>query len=307
MLNPPLVPQVNYVDGQVLFASQLNGSEQQIINWINANGRQAIASNMTFYVSPGGSDSNNGLAPTAPFATFTAAWNTLLSNYAFASPTAVVTIQAAPGSYNESILLNGVIPGQRNSSQVIINGSVGSPDTVQLTGDPCFQSNHGALVTIQGFNLTSSSNAIFADHYAIVRHSGNDFGACGVNHLIAVDSAIIAATGNYAISGGTGNNHARSKGSGSHVYISNVALNLTQPPPGPGPTVTINGTPAFGMSFLDARQLGLMTIQGAIFSGAATGAQYNVTDNGVIFTNTSGAMVLPGNAPGTRTNGGVYD
>jgi hypothetical protein len=261
---------------------------------------------MTFYVSSGGSDSNNGLSQNAPFATFTNAWNVLVNNYAFASSSPVVTIQAVPGEYNESVVISGVIPGQRGPGQVIFNGSVGSPDTVQLAGDPAFHFNHGALATVQGFNLTSASDGIFANHYALIRHSGNDFGNCGQNHIYSLDSAIIEAVGNYTVSGPAGA-HARARGTGSHVYITNFVLDPVHGPPSPGPTVTLNGTPAFSVGFIAAGQLAEVSLQGAIFNGAATGPQYSVTNNAVIFTTTGGTMVLPGNAPGLASSGGIYN
>jgi hypothetical protein len=308
-VNPPLVPVINYVDGTVLFASQLNSSEQQILNWINTNGRTGISTNMTLYVSPTGSDANNGMSATAPFATITAAYNSVLSSYGFqlqaGGTLAQVTIQLAPGTYNESVNINGIIPGQRGPAQVVIIGNPGAPTTTVITGDPCMYVTHGACVTVQGVQFTGPTDGLFATHAGQVHFLACDFGACAQNQFRAKDGGSIAAWGNYSISGSAGA-HGNSSGSGSVSYISNRAQDLVDPNVAAGPTVTLNGTPSFTQAFAVANFCGYMDLSGMLFTGSATGPQYLVTSNASIRTNTNGTMVLPGSLAGVQQTGGIY-
>jgi hypothetical protein len=302
---PPITVPTTWSDGQVLFSAALNGNFQALLNWINSNGRTAIVSDMTLFVAPGGG--GNGLTPTSPLGSITAAYNLLQDQYAFFNTAAVVTIQVAPGSYNESVSLSGSIPGQQNPSNVVISGSVGSPSTVAISGTPTFTANHGTMVIIQGFQIASpGGDGIFGRHYSLIGFQAIDFVACSHNQVQAFDSAIIEAIGNYSISGDPGISHGRANGTGSHVYLSFQTNPNTSP--GAGPLITLNGSRTFSGGFVSAVRCANVTLSGVQFSTTtATGPQYSVVDNAVIFTNTSGALVLPGNAGGTTVRGGVYD
>jgi hypothetical protein len=302
-ITPPITVPTTWADGQVLFAAALNGNFQSLLNWINGNGRTAITSNMTIFVAPGGG--GNGLSSTSPLGSITAAYNLLQDQYAFFIPTAIVTIQVAAGSYNENVNISGLVPGQQGIGNVIISGSVGAPSTVQVTGTPAFSFNHGALLTVQGLQpISGAGDGFFANHYALVGFQAIDFGACASSHWKAWDNAIMRAVGDYSISGNA-TSHVHSRGGGSHCYMTlQTNPNIVAPA---GPTVTLIGSRTFSAGFALASQCGNLDLQGVIFSTTtATGPQYLATDNGVIFTNTAGAMTLPGNSAGSTARGGVY-
>jgi hypothetical protein len=163
------------------------------------------------------------------------------------------------------------------------------------------------MVTIQGLQIASpSGDGIFGRHYALMAFQAVDFVACAHNHWQAFDSATVEAIGNYSISGDPGVSHVKGHGTGSHAYLSLVTNPNITPPA--GPTVTLNGSRTFPGGFASVSQCANVTLTGVVFSTTtATGPQYSAIDNGVIFTGTSGALVLPGNAGGTTARGGVYD
>jgi hypothetical protein len=302
-ITPPITVPTTWADGQVLFAAALNGNFQALLNWINGNGRTAITSNLSIFVAPGGG--GNGLSPSSPLGSITSAYNLLQDQYAFFNPAAIVTIQVAAGSYSESVVISGLVPGQQGIGSVVISGNVGSPSTVQVTGTPAFSFNHGALVTVQGLQpISGAGDGFFSNHYALVGFQAIDFGACALSHWKAWDNAIMRAIGNYSISGDA-TSHVNSRGTGSHCYLTlQTNPNIISPA---GPTVTLNGSRTFSAGFALASQCANLDLQGVMFNTTtATGSQYVVTDNAVIFTGTSGALTLPGNSGGTTARGGVY-
>lgn len=73
-------------------------------------------------------------------------------------------------------------------------------------------------------------------------------------------------------------------------------------------TVTLTGTPAWGVAFLNLVGISYATFEAVTFSGAATGPRYTVTQNSVCYVAGAGTSFLPGNAAhGTPTgSGGQY-
>jgi hypothetical protein len=69
-------------------------------------------------------------------------------------------------------------------------------------------------------------------------------------------------------------------------------------------TVTFVGTPAFSTGLLSASVTGVVYLgRGTVFSGPIGGVSYNVTTNGVIFTDGIGCSMIPG-LPGYAATGG---
>jgi hypothetical protein len=304
-ITPPITVPTTWADGQVLFAAALNGNFQALLNWINVNGLTSIAAHLDLFVAPGGSDNNTGLTSSSPFGTITHAYAVLSNASQFVSSAASATINLLPGTYNESVILNGSVPGQGSTSQVIIQGNTGSPSTVVINGGPCFQANHGALVTIQGVRMTGSLHGIFCRNQAVVHFQACDFGPVSLSHVFSFSGGYIGAIGDYSISGG-GQAHSHTNGPGSQVALSVASVMVLNPSPPAGPNVTITGTPAFSVAFATARYNSGMDFTGFTSSGSATGSRY-VADGSYIFTNTSGSLVLPGSSGGTNPNGGIYN
>lgn len=303
-LNPPLTVPTTWADGQVLFASALNGDFQALLNWINSNGRIAITSNITIYVSSTGG--GNGLTPGSPLGSITEAYNLLLAGYSFVNQSAVVTISVAAGTYNENVVISGLVPGTRNPGNIIISGNTGTPSSISVIGTPAFTFNHGSQCTVQGLQVSSpGGDGFFAHHYTVTQFQAIDFATCAASHWKAWDASIIQALGNYTITGNA-SSHIHANGSGTNLYCS-FHSNPNQSPSA-GPTVTLSGSRTFSNAFALSSRNAVLSFEDVIFSTtAATGPQYFANDNGTIFTGTSGAMTLPGNAPGSVANGGIYD
>ena len=118
-----------------------------------------------------------------------------------------------------------------------------------------------------------------------------DFGACATSHIWAESGSVIAADGNYTISGST-TRHVFSTLAGT-ISLPNTIM------------VTLTGTPAFSTAFAVASSLGAMLIQ-STFSGSATGVRYVISSNSVVNTGGGGASFLPGNSAGSTATGGQY-
>jgi hypothetical protein len=310
MLTPALtVPNV-FANGQVIDAGQINDDFTALLNWVNNNGRIGIGSNFTIFVAGlGGSNTNSGLTFDKPLATITAAYTLLQSSYIFLNGTAVVTI-AVGAALSENVLIDGLVPGQQQPAQVVIQGNPSAPHTSGLNGDPCFYVDHGSLVTIRGFSLGGGSDGIFSYHGSIVNFDSIEFGACNLQHLEAQGGGRINSSGAYTIVGNC-HAHAVAYGGGAEIWITNVWRDPVHETPPTGPTVTISGAVTWNGAMIQAISLGRVNIAGTFFhwdgtGGGVTGQRYFASENGVIETGTSGTLVLPGTLVGSTRNGGVY-
>ncbi|CAN7647098.1 phage tail-collar fiber domain-containing protein [Paraburkholderia terricola] len=257
--------------------------------------RRRLTANITLYVSPTGSDSNNGLAVGTPFLTLQKAWNTLQQGYDLAG--FIATIQLANGTYAAGVAAVGPVVGAAGYASVVFNGSATPSDVNVAMGaalTTCFSAKGGAQFTVTGVTLSSSAsgcNGVLTDTASSIGFSNITFGAMPAGAHIYGGN--IVATGNYTISGGAGY-HVIAQTSGSQVGMQS------------GITVTLTGTPAFSTYFAYAAVLGAVVVSGVTFSGAATGVRYAVSANGVINTGGASTTFLPGNAAGASNTGGQY-
>src|SRR5215472_11087061 len=99
-ITPPITLPTTWSDGQVLFASALNGNFTALLAAINS-GRQVLTGPTTFYVSPSGSDNNTGINPNAPAAAVSNVIDVLMDGYDLNAQN--VTIQLSNGTYSETV------------------------------------------------------------------------------------------------------------------------------------------------------------------------------------------------------------
>jgi hypothetical protein len=255
--------------------------------------RTRLTANTTFYVSTTGSDSNNGLASTTPWLTLQHAATTIQNNYDLAGFTATVSV--ADGTYSAGVTINGPFVGSKGVGSVIFLGDTTTPTNciISLAGN-CFGASGGATYSVSGFQLASSgSYGINPDgNGSEISYSLMNFGACSVAHVGVGVDARASCTGNYTISGNS-TYHWFAGGSGSDVAVG-------------AQTITLTGTPAFSGAFANATNASSIIINGATFSGSATGVRYNAILNSVINTQASGGTYLPGGSAGTTGTGGQY-
>lgn len=259
--------------------------------------REMLTGNRTYYVRGDGSDSNNGLANTSggAFLTIQKAFDTA---YSLDLNGYTVTIQVGNGTYGASLVMSGRLVGARPGSgyPLTIQGDTATPANVVLSvaSADIFNFYAGAECEIKGFQLQTftSGNLIVATGHCRVGYGNILFGSTATDQLVAQDWSVIRRTANVTIAGNVG---------GQHWHAVNGGLIAS----GSG-TITLSGTPNFGARFAGVSK-GILNVQGTVFSGGATGTRFLVHENGVIDTDGAAeASYFPGNAAGTKTNGGIW-
>ena len=259
----------------------------------SGSGREILSTDRTYYVRTDGSNSNTGLANTSggAFLTIQKAVDVVTSTLDIAAGV-TATIQVADGTYTGAVVLYTFV----GAGSVSIVGNTGTPANciVSTTSANCFTLSTKVTYSISGFKLqtTTSGSALTTSNGGKVIFSSLSFGACASNQISASEGGIVAASGNYAISGG----------SNSHVYaISGAAVTINNR------TVTITGTPAFSSAFIWMdRGLAIVDAYSMTFSGSATGKRYTVNNNSVCFVNGAATTYFPGDVAGTTATGGQY-
>jgi len=250
--------------------------------------REVLAANRTYYVRNDGSDTNDGLTNSSggAFATLQKAYTTILT-LDLSGFTA--TIQYGVSGHTITNRLNCTAPPVGGNVVLDLGGS-----TLSITSNQCVRNvAAGFTLTVQNGTLqtTTSGNCIYCARGAtVVVGASVTYGACAGYHL-AADGGRILPANNYTISGGAIAHISASAGG----FIELAAL-----------TVTISGTPAFSSAFAFAASLGNLSLFSNTWSGSATGARYNSSQNSLINTYGAGASHLPGDSAGSTATGGLY-
>ncbi|KAB2906623.1 MAG: hypothetical protein F9K35_00665 [Burkholderiaceae bacterium] len=254
--------------------------------------REKLTAARTYYVRTDGNDSNTGLANTAggAFATIQKAIDTVA---ALDLGVYDVTTRCT-GAFTASVTLKSLVGAGKH----VIRGANDDTTTMTLTvaGAHCFylgDAGFSGTYQLQYMKLstTTSGNCISgAGGGGIVLFGNIDFGACAGAHLQASQGQLVRVMAPYTISG-SASSHAGAYDTG-FCRLSSFAVTLT-------------GTPNFSSAFAAAGRGGILLAYGTSFSGTATGVRYSADSNSVIGTG-AGDTFLPGNAAGTKTNGGQY-
>lgn len=251
-------------------------------------GRELLTAARTYYVATTGSDSNTGLTVGAPFLTIQKAVDVVCS---LDMSTYQVTIQVADGTYTSGAVLKQYI----GALQPIVQGNTTTPANciVSVTSSNCFYVAVPFAWTVLGFKLqtTTSGRGLLIDSGKI-SYGYIDFAGCVSAHIDAINNGTARAIANYTISGASLAHWQPTEGG---------IINTT------GITITITGTPAFGVAFLYSRNNGICTPSNSTtFIGSATGVRYNISLNSTCYVNGSASTYLPGNSAGTTGTGGQY-
>jgi hypothetical protein len=306
----PTMP-FTFVNGTVADATQVNTNFSALLTCANNNGRIPINTNIVMSVALAGTDVNNScLSPIVPCATGNQAIAVLQQSFVFVDCTHTVTISyIGGGSFTQSTLVAGRIPGQCSAFQLVFQGNTGTPDSVPVTGTAnyVFACISGCLMQLQGFELFGANgDALRAYEGGVILLQAIDFNTTIAAHIHLDRNGIAQAIGNYSISGGAAN-HIWADGEATYRLFFAEVLNPCCSPV--GVTVTINGTPAFSNAFIRSIA-GLVDVRASTFVNAAgaTGNQCIINDNGVVRTQTSGTFVFPGTGSTCATShGGVFD
>lgn len=247
-----------------------------------------ILADRTYYVSPTGSDGNNGLSAATAFLTVQAAVDAVavldIGNHN-------VTIQLADGTYSGPVTVNGPWTG---SGDVTIQGNAGTPANVILSTGALTSVNckNGGRIAIKNLKIATTTGpyCLYAFMGGAIDYANIVFGACAQAHILAEDGGRITCSGSYSITAGAP----------QHWRISGGSIRCQSH------GITLTGTPAFPQGFAFGRNVGFMIVNGNVFTGAATGPRYDVALNATIQTAGGGANYLPGNAAGIAATGWQY-
>jgi hypothetical protein len=303
-ISPPVTLPFTFVNGTTADATQVDANFNTLLGVFNTNVRTVLTAPTTFYVAPGGVDfAGNGLSPLSPAATIQYIYGLLMANYDLSglSLTSSVTISMADGAYSQSPQIGGLLPGQQEPNQLIIQGDMGNPALVTWTGDPCLNVYNSGACRVQGVTMSSAiSQCIVSQHGGNAQFVNCVFFPTTANHLVAARSGVIQSVGNYTINGG-GMSHAWANG--GQIFISPPPGNFLPPATG-SPTVTLIGAPAFSVAFGFAQHEGLLIWIPTVV-GTATGQEYLVNKNGLIDT---AGLGMPGSIPGVAdgSTGGYF-
>jgi hypothetical protein len=259
-----------------------------------------------FYVGGvGASDGNDCLASTitvnghGPCATLQFVVNRALRKYYAQSFNH--TINVAAGTYNSGFVCSGPITGG-GSGNVTYNGSLlsivgansattfiadttsGQPGAIVVSMGCAVQLSHLTLSTTQ-----SGASDVFVQNFGYVGNSVDVvYGAAPASYVHAEAHGMWEAFANFTLTGNTPAAFAVS--TGGYVEIDPSGL-----------TVTLTGTPAYSIGFINAVNNGIVYTGNATFSGAAVGSRALITSGGTISTN---GNANPNYLPGTNDRTG---
>ncbi|MXN54010.1 DUF2793 domain-containing protein [Shinella sp. AETb1-6] len=248
--------------------------------------REQLTADRTYHVAPAGSDGNDGLSTSAPFATLQKAIDTAL---ALDCARHDVAIQLADGTHAGASVSRPLL----GNGRLTIRGNETTPASVVLTGGLSFA--NGVHAKVSGLRITITTDLIHAlsvGNGVTLRIGRMEFGAVGANadHIFCDNPCKILLEDNYTITGGA-RRHMNIGGGGSLS--------------GTGRTFTLTGTPAF-TQFAATSHCGTIALSSAIVVGSATGSRYIADTNGVINTFGKATTFLPGSTAGTNPAGGIY-
>jgi len=255
--------------------------------------REVLTAARTYYVRTDGSDSNSGLANTSggAFLTVQKAIDTAvaldLSIYS-------ITINVADGTYTGAVVLKRYI----GVGPIYITGNTGSPANVVVstTSADAISGTQCGVWQLAGMKIqttTAGQCVNITGGFSSVTLNGVYFGACAGSHIIAQQGANVTVSASYTISGNAVGQHYYCL-YGAKIYVVS------------GITVTLSGTPSFGVfAMVETTGIwyGLPTFSGSASAGTY---RYSATLNGVIQTYGSGASYFPGGNAGVTAAGGQY-
>lgn len=252
--------------------------------------RETLSANRTYFVSPSGSDSNNGLTAGAPLATINAA---IAKCFKIDDGGFTLTIQLADGTYSGSVTLNlsrPIVGGGR----LVITGNATTPGNVVIQGTyPVCNVSGGAKLLLSNVRLQSTSNGslLQAAESADVHLSGVEWGACQRYHIEASSQAIVTLVGNDTI--------VASDTPLAHISLGTRATLLAT-----NRTTTLTGSPTFTDFILVSGAD--YAVWNHTFSGTASGRRHSVKLNGTVNTYGKGVNHFPGSVAGVTETGGQY-
>lgn len=285
-----ILPALGQVTSRIPGVEHVNADGSSVFE---RSGREILLANRTYYIRPDGNDNNTGLINDSANA-----WRTIQHGVDVVGRNLdlgrhTVTLQLGDGTYNESIVVQGLVGSSVFQPALIIQGNTGNNAAVVINS-----SGHGltaagnseSVVNIRCLTITAPSGFCLSAHdYGYITFDNLIFGSAVV-HIHAMGISRITANDDYAISG-SATFHMAAEDSSFIVNANN--------------TITLLGTPSFS-AYAYALKLGNMELRGCTFNGTANGQRFSAWGNSVINTEGAGANYLPGSVAGTLQTGGLY-
>jgi hypothetical protein len=270
-----------------------------ILDLLRNNTRQRLTGALDLYVATTGSDTNDGLTVSTPFATLQAAWNFIMARLDCGNN--YITVHIADGTYSR-VECTGMPMG---GGRVIFLGNTVNPTNCIIQSSTLnFAAFHclDTLVYVEGVSLHSTGNAfshgILAYNATVILSGRMDYGACTGGHLYAANGGTIIIDDSYTISGGAP----------LHMAAVNNATVAQLAVPTPGTiTVTLSGSPTFSQAFAFVDSNGVVHLNPSNFhfAGGASGKRYSGISGGQFNVSGGGSNYFPGTIAGT-VDAGTY-
>jgi hypothetical protein len=252
---------------------------------INANTRELLTANRTYYVATTGNDTTGDGSSGNPWATIQHAYNIIVATLDTAGYT--VTIQVADGIYTAGLSINKSWSG---GGSIYILGNITNPENINITtvtsafNITCLLP---AIIYIYGFTLSSTTFGINHGGIGQIRINNIRFNAMSYGLYCAVKTAIIYCEDSQYEIFGNMNEFALSVNGTISIHRMDIIL---------------TDTPNFSVAFVRAQRLSEIYAVGlSIISGSATGKYYSIESNSVL---SLGSTTLPGDTAGTTATGG---
>lgn len=211
-----------------------------------------------------------------------------------------VNIQLAAGQTwnNVAVQSSALVSSPVGTGALLIDGGGGTFTSATSAAALTVASVRSINLEIQNVTITNSStgDGINCISGSLGVFAGVTFGTVGASQVHISGDCFVNFSQNYSISGG-GQTHYFVESGAGEVNVNAI-------------TVTLSGTPAYSTAFAQAWVNGSVYINGATYTGAATGPRYLALNNGSITTNLGagpGPTLFPGNAAGSTVTGGMYD
>lgn len=266
--------------------------------------RFRLTATRNYYVSPAGSDSNDGLDVSRPWRTLQQAWEIISDSVDLAGHNCYVNLAA--GTYGK-LGAHGVVLGAHTwGNAVVFQGVPGNPRAAIIDGgsDRAVACGDGAQVTIKGVKIQApgvGGQGYFGTGAVL---DGCVFGACGDAHVHGWGPGLTWMMNPYTVDAGA-RTHWEADAM-TMLFIDTSAV-LTIGVAG------INWTTGFTQSANGSQiSIGAGGAPGTILGpGAGTGSlgrRFVVFHNAIVTAwGTNGNKnTLPGNAAGEETFGGIY-
>jgi hypothetical protein len=285
------------IEGSGLILSKTDRT--QLAQALSRLGRQRLTADLELFVGNAGSDNNTGLTPSTAFASMQHAYEYCRDRLDLNGHQ--VTVWLLDGAYAPLTASYPVVGpaikfiGNPNApGNVIVHNPSGPAITAVFNANIWLESFHVGASSAGSTDYLQSGSGIVASMASNIVVNNIDFGACSVAHMESLSGSNITLPGQGA--------SLSISGPAMACMYAQYASTLTMV----DGTITLVGNPAFSLGFAVSEGASSLLAWGMTFAGTASGPQFAVATQGMIFTQRgASAGYFPGSAPGTNDGTGI--